>query len=412
MNSSAEPGLIAGAPLVVDVEGAGRWRLSGPRLAARDVWPSDVELPLLRALVGREAEAAGRWRRWCDAGGLDRLTPRVQQLLPSCYARRHSLEPGAAELATLKRAYLASWAKNRRLFECLHQLIELLRQRDCPGVVLKGAALAPLYYGDLAARSMGDVDLLVPEARFAEVVNAMMARGWRPLHHHPERFDARFCHAIAMLNDHGTSVDLHCHVVSESCEPDADREFWEGAVPFRAEGLEALTLCASDHLVHACAHGVWWVENPPLRWVVDVAMILRSCEGGIDWNRVLRQAQARGVGLRVGKALHVLLALGLQVPPDVADRLTAEGGWLERRRLRLAAGSSRGRPVRLLGFHWMMYRRGLMDRGELGKLAGLPRYLRFSTQTPSLLRVPIVLAEKGIKAIAHRFGFYQYWNSE
>ena len=53
-----------------------------------------------------------------------------------------------------------------------------------------------------------------------------------------------------------------------------------------------------------------------------------------------------------------------------------------------------------------------MDRERWGKLAGLAGYVRFSTQSPSLIRIPLVIAEKSVKSIAHRFGFYQYWNTD
>ena len=406
--SCAVEGDFFGAP----IEKGGRWRGAGPGLDTRSLWPDDRELPLLRALVGPETEAGREWRKWCDAGGFEQLSPRTQQLLPTCRLLRERLAPRTAELAFLKRAYLSSWANNQRLFERLRTLLEALGREDCPGLVLKGAALAPIYYGDLGARSMGDVDLLVPEHQFPLAMQIMMANGWRPLHYRPELFDTRFCHAIPMLNDRGAGVDLHCHVISQSCEVGADRAFWEQAVRFNADGVEATTLCTTDHLMHACAHGVWWVRDPPLRWIVDVVMILRSRRASIDWTRVGLQAKERGVGLRVGRALRFLFDLGLEVPVALAEHLISEADWIERRRLRLATSSSRGRPTRLMAFHWMMYRRGLKDRGAFKKLAGLADYLRFSTQSPSATRIPLVLAEKGVKSIAHRFGFYRYWNSD
>ena len=56
----------------------------------------------------------------------------------------------------------------------------------------------------------------------------------------------------------------------------------------------------------------------------------------------------------------------------------------------------------------MMFR----GRNELRKLAAIPDYLRFSTQTASLTSVPIEVAKKGLRAVAYRFGRYRYWNTD
>jgi hypothetical protein len=257
---------------------------------------------------------------------------------------------------------------------------------------------------------MSDVDLLVPQDQFARVVSSLTSSRWRPIHYHPELFDTRFCHALPLIDGQGGSLDLHCHVLASSCESGADEEFWQAAVPTCFEQHSLLTLSATDHLLHTCAHGIWWVQDPPLRWVVDAASLLES--SAIDWPRLLRLAELRGVSLRVGRALALLQELGLDVPGATVEQLISDAGRLEQLKLKMATTSSRGRPLQLLAEHWMLYRRGVRGRHEMAKLAAIPGYLRFSTQTPSLTGVPFEVAKKGLRSVAYRFGRYKYWNTD
>src|SRR5581483_10467430 len=121
--------------------------------------------------------AAG-WRRLAALAAEQRVRPAVYDAL----MRRHAGVPVPADVATgLEADYrrLAALALLRQA-----ELLKLLRALGAAGVpviLLKGACLANLVYGDLVEREMHDLDLLVPPAQLLRAVDLVRAAGFAPL---------------------------------------------------------------------------------------------------------------------------------------------------------------------------------------------------------------------------------------
>jgi len=111
-----------------------------------------------------------------------------------------------------------------------------LRSSGIDVLALKGTALLTRYYGDDGARLLGDLDLLVPEVRFGEALAVLQREGWAPQTEGYRVPDPRFNNAVQLIGTDGRSVDLHCHVLLESCAPGADRGFWERRNPRSSMG--------------------------------------------------------------------------------------------------------------------------------------------------------------------------------
>jgi len=152
----------------------------------------------------------------------------------------------------------------------------VLDSERIPSRVLKGVALAHTTYDDPSDRVFGDVDLLVPPARFTRAATVLAAAlgGERAQPELRPGFDDRFGKEI-MLRVHGLELDLH-------------RTFVEGAYgltvqlddlfapPYRFPlgicELEALPM--PQRLLHACyaaALGDW---PPRLVSLRDVAQLV------------------------------------------------------------------------------------------------------------------------------------------
>jgi hypothetical protein len=114
-------------------------------------------------------------------------------------------------------------------------------------------------------------------------------------------------------------MDLHWHLLPESCWPRADDDFWKRASTTTLYGIPISTLDPTDQLFHTCAHGVKWEQVPSLRWIVDAAMILKDPSVTIDWDRLLRLSEVHRVILPLRDALTYLQTkLGMPVPAAVA----------------------------------------------------------------------------------------------
>jgi hypothetical protein len=152
-------------------------------------------------------------------------------------------------------------------------------------------------------------------------------------------------------------VDLHWHLLPESCWPHADARFWERAVGAQLNDVEIRVLDPAHQVFHACTHGVRWEPVAPLRWIVDAAMVM-SQRAGLDWDRLLEETERHRLTLPVREALTYLHeVIGLPVPPAVLERLRQFPVSLSERLAHRGRTRPAGRLLGRLGEHWLRYRR-------------------------------------------------------
>ena len=118
-----------------------------------------------------------------------------------------------------------------------------------------------------------------------EVFHRLESRGWKSQYFRPraisERF-LRFRHAMDFAAPSGGFIDLHWHVLHLYCHDKADALFWSDSEKFQFCGMEAETCGATGHLLQICTHGIVWSPVPPVRWVADAVLLLRSGRA-VDW---------------------------------------------------------------------------------------------------------------------------------
>ena len=403
------------APSTPDLRHAldGRWFSGRGRRSEGAVWPTPLQELLLQAALLEGDLAGSAWTRWSTDVDWNGLDPSSIQLLPLVYRNLVQLGLKDEPLAALKPRYTVTWGQNEKLFRLLAETLPVLHARDIPTLVVKGAALIPLYYRDSGVRGMGDFDVLVPERRFRDAAAALGEAGWGTRFWRPDRFDTRFDHAIAFLDAAGNSVDLHCHLLMACCEPGADDAFWEASRPLAIEGVETRTLCGTDHLIQACIHGINWVRVPPLRWVADAIKVMREEPEGIDWDRLADVARSRELALPLESTLEYLRrTFAAPVPEETLRRLAdAPASRTERMRFAFWAEDPRQRPLGRILHHYVMYTRGVRGTGALGHVRALPAYFRFWTRTDRVWKIPFQLGLKGVRAVGHRLGLYRYWDA-
>lgn len=195
-------------------------------------------------------------------------------------------------------------------------VVDLLNERECPHVLLKGAArrlLTDLYpYAD--ARPTGDVDVLLPEHRALAVWSGLREKGFAPVA--PEaRYAAH--HHLTPLSDHrGIPVELHTSTSRTLPAPEAWTRMTTDAHLVVRDGRTTTVSGATELLWHALVHAL----NEPttafnLRLLLDAAVIGAGRQD-VDWARVAAR-----------------LASGEVSDPGLARRWLGTAAWLAGRAL-------------------------------------------------------------------------------
>ncbi|NUM49190.1 MAG: nucleotidyltransferase family protein [Anaerolineales bacterium] len=280
-------------------------------------------------------EAPGQERGWL-------ATAERQGVAPLLYWHfHHGTWPGSLSAQGregLTRLYYNSLAQNSLLMAELNHLLDLFAQADIPVMVLKGGALADGYYDDIGLRPMGDLDLLIPEAKMEPACTLIRALGYQPAHEEIAPGILRqVAHHISWRGGPGgrLGVELHWHLIAG---PADDRTvsvdwFWKqiDAVPGRTavlHGKPIPQLHPTAHLLYLAAHlslrhgG----NRERLVWFYDADRLIRS--GRVDWPAFERQAHA----LRWGAVARFLLEgagvyFATPLPPGVLERLAQGLVW-------------------------------------------------------------------------------------
>jgi hypothetical protein len=355
-------------------------------------WPNPEQELLLRAALGSGPEAVAAWEQWLgatpDLGGLDHGSIR---LLPMLHANLRALGVSHPRMELLQGTYRKAWYQNRVLLHRVGRVIAGLNSAGVRTMVLKGVALLASLEMEIAVRPMNDGDVLVPTESVGPAARVLDELGLRT------RWDLSadrlsVIHAAPFSEGGRHWLDLHWHMLKEDCTPGADAGEWASAVPVRVDGVETLAPTLTDQLLHTCVHGVRWDPEPPLRWIADATLLIRT--GKIDWGILGSRARAHGVAPALALALSYLAStLGLAIPSVLIAGL-ADGplpAW-KRRELRLQMEPLT--ELRRLRLHWYRHRRLRGGEGGLGVLATFPTYLRLFWGLHSVVDVPRYLARE------------------
>jgi hypothetical protein len=238
-----------------------------------------------------------------------------------------AIPPGVRDV--LAAAYEGSAIRSAVLFTELEEILDRLARAGVSTLLLKGAALAEMLYGDPALRPMCDLDLLVHEADVGLALAILTACGYTTLHQ-----EARPGVTLAWENELllskpgivGIQVELHWRLLDspfyQQCLPPG--WFWETAVPIRVGRVATSALGPEASLLYLCAHLTLHHRGEGLKWQLDLAEVIRRHSSRLDWSGLLRQAEACALIIPLQEVLPALVELwGVRLPPDFLSRLAA-----------------------------------------------------------------------------------------
>jgi hypothetical protein len=296
---------------------------------------NDAQRLSLRAATASPDVALAAWRDLVDRYDLaDLWDAEVYRLLPLVWWRFGD-EVGTEHVDRLRGVYRKAWVTNQHLRQRGGEAVAALAAEGIECLVLNGAALGPLIYGDPAARPMRNVDLLVRRDDAVAAWRLLEGLGYRarvapvPLRSSWRRdpgddWYLRRCHPRAF--DRGTLdvVDVHTTLTPElvTADPESD-DLWARAGDVDLGELTAATLSVTDHLGHALVRG-WDGPGPDigLRRVVDVVALV--AQDDIDWSLlVATAARHHATLLLAGRLDDLCRSWGAAVPTEVVAELGA-----------------------------------------------------------------------------------------
>jgi hypothetical protein len=282
------------------------------------------------AHLGRLSESD--WNQVFDLSKEHGVTPQLYDRISTQFSTC-AIPPGV--MLKLRAAYLANAAQNVRLYHELGQILGTLRKEKIAVVVLKGAHLAEVVYGNIALRTMIDLDLLVHKSDLARTAASLLELGYS--FHGCHDIDAccrKHHHLPAFVRPGATCIEVHWAISPPTSPFTIDvAGLWERARPSVIAGTETLVLSTEDLLLHLCIHASHNHEGfvLGLRPICDVSATILRHRHEIDWERLRIRAREWGVGNCVCLTLRLARELlHVPVPEDLLGSLDpkdAGGDW-------------------------------------------------------------------------------------
>ncbi len=217
----------------------------------------------------------------------------------------------------------------RRNFFLTAELLKLLKTFETHGVQavpFKGPVLAASAYGDVTLRQFGDLDIWVHKENIIEAGRLLAACGYQSSSidgdaqcedNDSEQVAFRKPKFYVFRRQDGRStVDLQWRITEEYFSFSLDKKrLWERLAPVSIAGKTVRTFAPTDMLLILCVHGSKhrWEK---LKWVCDVAELVRAQQSEIDWGEVQKEASRQRV--------ERMLWLGLFLAHDLLGAALAE----------------------------------------------------------------------------------------
>jgi Uncharacterised nucleotidyltransferase len=361
-----------------------------------DIWPDEIQELLLRAALLPDDAGGAAWAAVRPRIDIDHLPGELHRLIPQLSKNLTTRGVDDPDLSRLKGVYQFTWYRNQLLFADGAALVGALEAARVLTMLVRGAAMAVGYYGDLGVRPMNDLDVLVRPAEIDHARGTAEAAGWLPVTG-SEPFERRE-KAVALRNDEGRIVRLHWEP-SRNVSPGLESEpVWQRAREIRFHHTATRVPSAADHLVLACIDGARANSGSSLRWVTDVITLLRAAPD-VDWDVVVSEARRHHVTPLVEEALRYLVeAFDADVPRDALRRLAASPtGPRERvaHRLSLTTSPRIASAAEVLG----RFTRQTADLSLPRAVSAAPAFLEAMLGVDRHRDLPLAATRKAVRAI-------------
>lgn len=256
----------------------------------------------------------------------------AERLLPTLAHRVDGLAIPESAKTVLNNARLNAKAGRARALWEIEMARRALSPLGVPVVLLKGSAFIAAGLAAGQGRLVGDLDILVPRDRLADVEDAILAAGWEWLKDdaYDDHYYRTWMHELPPLihRERDAMIDVHHTILPLTARPKPDAAAMIAeSVPLE-NGLHML--CPEDMVIHAAAHLFADGDlSGGLRNLWDIRCLVEE----LPMDDLRKRAVMHGLLTETERALRlvdVLFADGK--PAGLIDRfyltrVTARDGW-------------------------------------------------------------------------------------
>jgi hypothetical protein len=277
------------------------------------------------------------WERLWNLGHLHDVLP---LLAASLHPLAGQAPIPAAWLERAQRRFYATLLRNTALASELTRVCAALNEAGVAAIAVKGVVLGETVYGNLALRPAADLDVLVRPHDLPAARSTLRSLGYahraEPLFaelHHPYHDPQYFCQAAGGE----ICLELHWALWAARFFRLGAGALWERAGTAQLHGAEVRILSPEDTLLHLAIHRSRSALR--LRFLCDIAELLRLHAAALDWDYLIGQARTAGARTALFFALALPAELlGAPLPPEVLPRLGVSR--LKRRLLENTCGAA------------------------------------------------------------------------
>jgi hypothetical protein len=222
-------------------------------------------------------------------------------------------------LESLRIAFLTQSARNFGLMEALIEILRAFATASIEVAVWKGPAVALLAYERVAMREFTDLDLLV---RPEDLNRGRVVLGNLGYRQNGESDSNRRAEKDIQFKRDADEVVVELHWALNASNrrfPIEATGIWERLQTVYFQNQPIRTLGLEDTLIGLCVHGSVhrWTS---LKWVFDVAWIVRFKAATLDWDTLIERCTAAGCSRTLLVSLRVAsLLFGVRMP-EVIER--------------------------------------------------------------------------------------------
>jgi len=224
-------------------------------------------------------------------------------------------------MARLRHIYLQSAGRAMHLYHELGKVLGLLRHDNIPVIALKGVHLATAVYRNTALRPMGDIDLLVKQTDLLRVQEILVEQGYIAS---KEEIGCAQEHLPPYKKKGSLTVEIHFHIVGPPFSLRVDVEkLWVRAQMSSIQGIEVLTFCPEDLLLHLCMHASFLhAFDNGIRPLFDISHTIEHYAEELDWEQLLDRSKEWGVSKCVYLSLFLAKRFaGASIPGQIMKDL-------------------------------------------------------------------------------------------
>jgi hypothetical protein len=257
------------------------------------------------------------------------LQAKRQGLTLLLYDRLHDLKGNGlvpqTVLERLREGYLQATAKNMVMLYHAGIILEALKERKMDVIVLKGLYLAEAVFPSIGLRTFSDLDLLVRKGDLIAALTVMQGLGYQlTTWYDVTNPNLDIKHVPPMKKNDAPIVELHWGILEEDAPFAIDVDgLWQRAIPARIADSDVLALDLEDLILHLCIHLTYQHRlGGGVKYLYDIAEVLRRFEGQIEWQQLAVTAKEWGAERVIWLTLRLLQETTVtEVPPEVLQQL-------------------------------------------------------------------------------------------